>query len=108
MRSSPRLARGSQSQNRHGLPLPETSRLIRLESQLDEHSAILVPLRDRVELMYGFVDKLEVRTGRLEQELTMITAALRRLEECYDRLEADQLRDRLATLETRVSALESS
>ena len=48
---------------------------------LDEHSAILNPLRERVELLYGAVDKFEVRSSRFEHEYAMISPALRRLEE---------------------------
>ena len=38
----------------------------------------------------------------------MITAALRRLEKRFDALEAKELQNRIAALETRVTALESS
>ena len=81
--------------------------VVSIKDQLDEHSAILGPLRERMEALYGLVDTVEVRTGRLDQEHTMITAALRRLEDRFDRLEAEKLRDRITALESRVSAFES-
>jgi hypothetical protein len=48
-----------------------------------------------------------VRTERLEQEYTMITAALKRLELRFDNLEAALLVQRIEALEKRVTALES-
>ena len=83
------------------------SRLISIESKLDEHSAILSPLRERVESLHGLAEKLVVRVDHFEQEYTMITAALRRLETNFDQLEAARLRERISSLEARVSALES-
>jgi polyhydroxyalkanoate synthesis regulator phasin len=38
----------------------------------------------------------------------MITEALRRLEQRFDRLEADRLKERIAALEVRVQALETA
>jgi hypothetical protein len=38
----------------------------------------------------------------------MLTAVLKRLEERFDAFEADQLNERIAALESRVSALESA
>ena len=83
------------------------SRLISIESKIEEHSAILSPLRERVESLHGLAEKLVLRVDRFEQEYTMITAALRRLETHFDQLEAARLRERIASLEARVSALES-
>jgi chromosome segregation ATPase len=83
------------------------SRLTSIESKLEEHSAILSPLRERVESLHGLVEKLVVHVDHFEQEYTMITAALRRLETNFDQLEAARLRERITSLETRVSALES-
>ena len=83
------------------------NRLLSIESKLEEHSAILGPLRERVELLHGLVEKLVVRVDRLDQEYVMITAALRRLETRFDQLEADRLRERISSLESRVMALES-
>jgi len=82
-------------------------RIVAIESKLDEHTAILRPLRERLESLHGLCEKLDMRVGRLEQEYVMITAALRRLETKFDQLEADRLRERIIALESRVSALES-
>jgi hypothetical protein len=53
------------------------------------------------------MENLLVRTERLEQEYTMITAGLKRLETRFDDLEAARLRQRIEALEKRVTALES-
>ena len=82
-------------------------RLISIESKLEEHWAILSPLRERVESLHGLVEKLVLRVDRFEQGYTMITAALRRLETNFDQFQADRLRERISSLEARVSALES-
>ena len=84
------------------------AQLVLVKEQLNEHSGILKPLQERVELLYGAVDNFEVRTDRFEQEYLMITAALRRLEDRFDPREAEKLRTRIASLETRVRALESN
>jgi chromosome segregation ATPase len=83
-------------------------RLISVERKLDEHTVILASLRIRVESLHGLVEKLEVRTGRVEQEYIMITSGLRRLEDRFDALEAARLAERIRALESRVAALESS
>jgi chromosome segregation ATPase len=83
------------------------SRLLSIESRLDEHSAILNPLRERIESLHGLTEKLLGRVDGLDQEYGMITAALRRLETRFDQLEADRIRERISALESRVSALES-
>jgi len=83
-------------------------RIVSIESKLEEHTAILRPLRERLESLHGLCEKLDMRVGRLEQEYVMITAALRRLETRFDPLEADRLRERIIALESRVSALESA
>lgn len=82
-------------------------RLISVEQKLEEHSLILRSLQERTEALSGLVDKLQVNFERLDQEYTMITAALRRLEQRFDRLEAERLSERIAALEARMSVLES-
>ena len=62
----------------------------------------------RAHSLHGLVEELERRTGRIEQEYIMITEALRRLEGRFDKLEADRLRERIASLEARVQALETA
>ncbi len=90
-----------------GLQSTMAARLVSIEERLVDHSTILMPLRDRVEALFGLTENLDARTGRLRQEYTKITAALRRLEEKFDSSEAEQLRKRIDALENRVSALES-
>jgi TolA-binding protein len=83
-------------------------RLISVETTVAEHSAILRTLQIRMEVLHGLVEELERRTGRIEQEYVMITEALRRLEQRFDRIEADRLKERITALEARVQALETA
>ena len=83
-------------------------RLISIEATVKEHSAMLRTMQVRLESLHGLVEELERRTGRIEQEYVMITEALRRLEQRFDRIEADQLKERIAALEARVQALETA
>jgi polyhydroxyalkanoate synthesis regulator phasin len=62
----------------------------------------------RLESLHGLVEELERRTGRIEQEYVMITEALRRLEQRFDKIEADRLKERIAAPEARVQALEAA
>jgi chromosome segregation ATPase len=77
-----------------------TMRLVEQQRQLNE-------LKDRVDTLHGLMENLLVRVERLEQEYTMITAALKRLEKRFDALDALRLKDRVDSLEKRVTALES-
>jgi hypothetical protein len=79
----------------------------RVNEKLDEHTQELKDLRARVDTLHGLMENLLVRTERLEQEYTMITAGLKRLETRFDDLEAARLRQRIEALEKRVTALES-
>ena len=83
-------------------------RLINVEATLKEHSTILRTMQLRVDSLHGLVEELERRTGRIEQEYVMITEALRRLENRYDRMEAEHIQERIAALEARVRALETA
>jgi TolA-binding protein len=83
-------------------------RLISVEATLKEHSSMLRSMQLRLDSLHGLVEELERRTGRIEQEYVMITEALRRLEQRFDRIEADRLKERIAALEARVQALETS
>jgi len=83
-------------------------RLISVETTVKEHSTILQTMRLRLDSLHGLTEKLERRTGRIEQEYVMITEALRRLEQRFDRIEANHLQERIAALEARVQALETS
>lgn len=89
-------------------PQSASVRLISIESILKDHSFILASLQGRVEALHGLVERLDVRVGRLVQEYTMITAALRRLEMRFDPLEAQRLDARITELESRVTALEAA
>ena len=64
-------------------------------------------LHNRVDNLHGLMENLLVRVERLEQEYTMITAGLKRLEERFDQVDAIRLRERIDALEKRVTALES-
>jgi chromosome segregation ATPase len=79
----------------------------RVNATLREHTQELKELRERVDTLHGLMENLLVRTERLEQEYTMITAGLKRLETSFDDLEAARLRQRIEALEKRVTALES-
>jgi TolA-binding protein len=83
-------------------------RLISVDATLKEHSSMLRSMQLRLDSLHGLVEELERRTGRIEQEYVMITEALRRLEQRFDRIEADRLKERIAALEARVQALETS
>jgi len=83
-------------------------RLISVETTVKEQSTMLQTMRLRLDSLHGLTEKLERRTGRIEQEYVMITEALRRLEQRFDRIEANHLQERIAALEARVQALETS
>ena len=83
-------------------------RLINVEATLKEHSTILRSMQLRVDSLHGLVEELERRTGRIEQEYVMITEALRRLENRFDRMEAEHIQERISALEARVRALETA
>jgi len=83
-------------------------RLISVETTVKEHSTMLQTMRLRLDSLHGLTEELERRTGRIEQEYVMITEALRRLEQRFDRIEANHLQERIAALEARVQALETS
>jgi chromosome segregation ATPase len=83
-------------------------RLISVETTVKEHSTMLQTMRLRLDSLHGLTEKLERRTGPIEQEYVMITEALRRLEQRFDRIEANHLQERIAALEARVQALETS
>jgi chromosome segregation ATPase len=83
-------------------------RLISVETTVAEHGAILRTLQIRMEVLHGLVEELERRTGRIEQEYVMITEALRRLDQRFDRIEADRLKERITALEARIQALETA
>jgi chromosome segregation ATPase len=83
-------------------------RLISVETTVKENSVLLRTMQVRLDSLHGLVEELERRTGRIEQEYVMITEALRRLEQRFDRIEADQLKERIIALEARVQALETA
>jgi len=83
-------------------------RLISVETTVKEQSSLFRAMQLRLDSLHGLVEELERRTGRIEQEYVMITEALRRLEQRFDRLEADRLKERITALEARVQALETA
>jgi len=83
-------------------------RLISVETSVKEHGSMLQTMQLRLDSLHGLTEKLERRTSRIEQEYVMITEALRRLEQRFDRIEANRLQERIAALEARVQALETS
>ena len=83
-------------------------RLISVEGTVKEHSAMLQSMHLRLDSLHGLTEKLERRTGRVEQEYVMITEALRRLEQRFDQIAANRLQERLTALEARVLALETA
>lgn len=83
-------------------------RLISVETTVKEHSSMLQTMQLRLDSLHGLAEKLERRTGRIDQEYVMITEALRRLEQSFDRIEAERLKERIAALEARVQALETA
>jgi chromosome segregation ATPase len=74
-------------------------------SNLDTEMKSVRTRLDSLEELYHHLDKkLEV----LDHEYIAMSANLKRLEERFDKFEADQLRDRIRILEEKVSALEKS
>ena len=84
-----------------------SGRLTVVETHLTEHDAILRRLEERIDVLHGLMENLLVRVEHLEQEYVMITAALKRLEARFDKLDAAHLNERIESLEKRVTALES-
>ena len=83
------------------------TRFDHLSEQLQQQQQQIQDLQERIEVLHGLMENLLVRVERLEQEYTMITAALKRLEIRFDSLEALRLKERVEALEKRVTALES-
>ena len=83
------------------------ARFDHLSDQLQQQQQQIQDLQERIEVLHGLMENLLVRVERLEQEYTMITAALKRLEIRFDSLEALRLKERVEALEKRVTALES-
>jgi chromosome segregation ATPase len=75
-------------------------RLISVETTVKEHSAMLQTMQLRLDSLHGLAEKLERRTGRIEQEYV--------LEQRFDRMAANRLQERIAALEARVQALETA
>ena len=83
-------------------------RLIDVEATVKENSSMLRSMQLRLDSLHGLVEELERRTGRIDQEYVMITEALRRLENRFDRIEAERLKERIDALEARIQALETT
>jgi len=77
-----------------------------IEDRLTAIEAEIVLLRSRVDNLVGLYEKLDKRIENLEHEYLAITVALKRLEQRFDRLEAERLSERVQLLEQKVAALE--
>ena len=84
------------------------SHIPEIESRLDNLEAEMKAVRIRMDNLEGLYQHLDKKLEILDHEYVSMSAALKRLEERFDRIEADQLRDRVRTLEERVTALEKS
>ena len=84
------------------------ARIPEIEARLTAIEARLDALEARMDNLEGLYQHLEKNLEILDHEYVSITAALKRLEERFDKLEADQLRDRVRILEQKVSVLEKS
>jgi chromosome segregation ATPase len=65
-------------------------------------------LEDRIRNVQGLYLHLDKRLEILDHEYVSITAALKRLEERFDKLEADNLQQRVRVLEDKVAELEKN
>ena len=86
----------------------QVARIPEIEARLTAIEARLKALGSRVDNLEGLYQHLDKKLEILDHEYVSITAALKRLEERFDKLEADQLRDRVRILEQKVSVLEKS
>jgi len=77
-----------------------------IERRLSTIEADVASLKSRVDNLFGLYEKLDKRIERLEHEYLAITVALKRLEQHYERHEADRLAERVQILEQKVAALE--
>ena len=84
----------------------DVARIPEIEQRLSTLETEVTLLRSRVDNLIGLYEKLDKRIERLEHEYLAITVALKRLEQHYDRLEADRLTERVQILEQKVAALE--
>jgi len=63
-------------------------------------------VRGRLDNLEGLYQHLDKKLEILDHEYVSMSAALKRLEDRFDKLEADQLKERIRVLEEKVSALE--
>ena len=76
-------------------------RLTNLESEMKS-------VRIRLDNLEGLYQHLDKKLEILDHEYVSMTAALKRLEERFENLEADKLEARVRTLEQKVAALEKN
>jgi predicted nuclease with TOPRIM domain len=84
------------------------SRIPNIESRLDDIEARLSRLEFRMANLEGLYEHHDKKLEILDHEYISIRAALKRLEESFDKLEVDALRDRVRVLEEKVGTLEKS
>ena len=65
-------------------------------------------VRGRLDNLEGLYQHLDKKLEILDHEYVSMSAALKRLEDRFDKLEADQLKERIRVLEEKVSVLEKS
>jgi chromosome segregation ATPase len=84
------------------------ARIPEIESRLAALDSRMRALEARISNLEGLYLRHDTRLEILDHEYVAITAALKRLEERFDKLEADKLRDRVRVLEEKVAALEKN
>jgi len=65
-------------------------------------------VRGRLDNLEGLYQHLDKKLEILDHEYVSMSAAVKRLEDRFDKLEADQLKERIRVLEEKVSVLEKS
>ena len=84
------------------------ARIPEIEARLTALESRMKALETRMDNLEGLYQHLDKRWEILYHEYVSMSAALKRLEERFDKLEADQLRDRVRILEEKVTALEKN
>jgi chromosome segregation ATPase len=86
----------------------QVARIPEIELRLASLEERMGRVEFRLDNLTGAVERLDKKFEILEHEYLAIKAALKRLEERFDQLEADRLRTRIEVLEQKVAALEKS
>jgi chromosome segregation ATPase len=77
-----------------------------IEARLDAIETRLKALEVRMANLEGLYEHHDKKLEILDHEYVALTAGVKRLEQRFDKLEADALRDRVRVLEEKVAALE--